>query len=165
MRISLGVALVLPLFAGAGCTKLPPASQSSANSAGQTKGSSGVRKPEADPSAKEREKFVGTWQAVDGEFQGVRMNSASLQGMVWKFSADKVSFSMLGKAMEATYTLQPSANPKIFDFKGPETAIQGIYELKGDTLRVCCSATERPTAFATAGTTQDTLLFTFQRSK
>jgi uncharacterized protein (TIGR03067 family) len=71
---------------------------------------------------------------------------------------------MLGKAMEATYTLQPTANPKTFDFKGPETAIQGIYELNGDTLKVCYAATERPKTFATGGTSQDTILTVFKRN-
>ncbi len=169
MRIAAFTVPILLLLAGAGCTKLKSSFQSipqaTASSPSQAKASAGSVKPPTDPTAKEREKFVGTWQAVDGEFQGVRMTPASLKEIVWTFSADKVSFSMLGRAMEASYSLQPNANPKTFDFKGPETAIQGIYEWKGDTLRVCCAATERPSAFGTGGTSQDTLMFVFQKSK
>ena len=91
------------------------------------------------------------------------MDPAGLKEMKWTFTKDKVSFTMLGKAMEATYSLQPTANPKTFDFKGPETALQGIYDLQGDNLKVCFAATERPAAFATGGTSQDTLLILFHR--
>ncbi len=150
-----------------GCSKLHPQASATGGQTGQTSGAkpTGQAKAPVDPTAQEKAKFIGTWTAVDGEFQGQRSNPATLKDMKWVFTADKVSYSLFGKPMEATYSVQPNANPKTFDFKGPETAIQGIYELKGDNLRVCYAATERPTAFSTAGTSQDTLLFVFHRAK
>ena len=168
MRAVVTASLTLILALASGCSKFGPSSGGSGATQpanGQAKSKSpGANSPE-DPNAQEKAKFVGTWTATDGEFQGVRMNAASLKGMDWTFATDKVSFTMLGQAMKATYSVQPTSNPKSFDFKGPETAIQGIYELKGDTLKVCFASTERPATFATGGTTQDTIMMIFRRAK
>ena len=172
MRIVILAVTALFLTSAAGCSKLKSSStapgtaansQPATGTGGQTTSSGSEPRASNDPSAQERSKFIGTWVATDSEFQGVRMNPAGLKEMKWTFTRDKVSFTMLGKAMEATYSLQPTVNPKTFDFKGPETAIQGIYELQGDNLKVCCAATERPAAFSTGGTSQDTLLILFHR--
>jgi uncharacterized protein (TIGR03067 family) len=117
-----------------------------------------------DPSAKEHARLLGTWNVVDGETQGVRMDPAAVKDNKWTFTADKVTYTEFGKNVEATYRFNPGTTPPSYDFKGPSTAIQGIYELKGDILKVCFAATNRPTAFATAGTSQDTLLFILKRA-
>lgn len=142
-----------------GCAKVT----SSPSSTGQAPGKRAA--VPADSTAPERAKLVGTWTATDGEFQGGRMAPEALKDLKWTFTSDKVSFSMLGQSMQATYTLQPTSSPKTFDFKGPETAIQGIYELNGDTLKVCYAATERPKSFATGGTSQDTIMTVFKKAK
>lgn len=163
MRSYIQPLLILSLAFTPGCVRVNSSttttSQSQSGKVGGTAKSDGVK----DPTAQERAKLVGTWTATDGEFQGNR--TAALKDMKWTFTNDKVSFSMLGKAMEATYTLQPTSTPKSFDFKGAETSIQGIYELNGDTLKVCCAATERPKSFATGGTSQDTIMTVFKRAK
>jgi uncharacterized protein (TIGR03067 family) len=157
--------LILTFVFAIGCTRV----NSTASQTGQPTGgkaSSPARTDSAkDASASERAKLLGSWAATDGEFQGIRMEPGLLKDMKWTFTNDKVSFSMLGKAIEATYTLTPTANPKAFDFKGPDTAIQGIYELNGDTLKMCYAATDRPKSFATGGTSQDTIMTVFKRSK
>ena len=170
MRTTTLAVTLLFIPAAVGCSKLKSSSSapgvatnSQTGAGGQSKAAASGQVVPSDPSFLERTKLIGTWVATDGEFQGVRMDPAGLKDMRWAFTKDNVSFTMLGKKMEANYTLQPNANPKTFDFKGPETAIQGIYELKGDNLKVCCAATERPTAFATGGTSQDTLLIMFHR--
>jgi uncharacterized protein (TIGR03067 family) len=160
MRTCIQTALILTL-AAFGCTKPSAAPTQAAQSSG---GKAPAQAPK-DPTAPERAKLVGTWAPTDGEFQGIRMEPAALKEMKWTFTNDKVSFSMLGRAVEATYTLQPNATPKTFDFKGPDTAIQGIYELNGDTLKVCYAATERPKSFATGGTAQDTIMTVFKKAK
>lgn len=165
MRSYIQPLLILSLAFAPGCARVNSSttktSQSQSGKTGGTAKSDGAK----DPAAQERAKLVGTWTATDGEFQGNRADPAVLKEMKWTFTNDKVSFSMFGKAMEATYTLQPSATPKTFDFNGPETAIQGIYELNGDTLKVCYAATERPRSFATGGTSQDTIMTVFKRAK
>jgi uncharacterized protein (TIGR03067 family) len=169
MRTFISACLMIASIAGcskSGSSATTPGTQAGAVSGGQTKNKPApATTPVADPTAKERAKLIGTWIAKDGEFQGVRMTPAGLKDMKWVFTADKVTYSVFGKKLEATYSLQPSANPKTFDFKGPETAIQGIYEVKGDELKVCYAATERPSAFATGGTSQDTLMIVFQKAK
>jgi uncharacterized protein (TIGR03067 family) len=50
------------------------------------------------------------------------------------------------------FKLDPSRSPKAYDLTTPEgLVIRGIYELDGDTLKVCLSAPgdERPTAMKT----------------
>ncbi len=165
MRYLTQVSLIFILAAG--CSKLGSSQSSTAAPTTQQKAGQGnatAPKPPNDPAAQEKAKFVGTWIATDGEFQGVRMNPAAVKDTKWTFTADKVSYPVFGRVMKATYTIHPGTNPKSFDFKGPETAIQGIYEFKGDELRVCYAATERPMSFATGGTSQDTLMYVFRRA-
>src|SRR5436305_827832 len=100
MRSFLQASLICVLATG--CVR----GNSSPSSTGQTSGNKVVPpgRPDAakDSTAQERAKLVGIWTATGGEFQGIRMDAAALKDMKWAFTNDNVSFSMLGKAMEAT---------------------------------------------------------------
>ena len=73
---------------------------------------------------------------------------------------DKYEVSVGGKPDKGTYTLDSTCKPKGMSITGTEGPNQGktfpaIYELKGDTLRICydLSGAKRPTEFkSTAGT-------------
>jgi uncharacterized protein (TIGR03067 family) len=114
---------------------------------------------------KDADLLLGTWTAVDGEYQGAAMNKDEVRKLEWIFTADGVSYTMLEqKKAQGKYKLDPSASPKTFEFKG-DSPLVGIYELKGDTLKVCFAAGERPKGFNTAGTSQDTLMLVFKKKK
>jgi uncharacterized protein (TIGR03067 family) len=122
-------------------------------------------KKSSDEASKDADAVIGTWTAVDGEYQGNPMDKVEVRKIEWIFTADSVKYTMLEqKKAEGKYKLNPSTSPKTFEFKG-EQPIVGIYELKGDTLKVCFAAGERPKGFNTAGTTQDTLMLVLRKKK
>jgi uncharacterized protein (TIGR03067 family) len=169
MRTLLPVSLVLLLASTAGCSKFGssasgPGARAAQSAGSKARGPAQGKNIQERSSAQEEPGIVGSWIATDGEFQGVRVNPAGLKDMKWTFTADdKVSFTMLGRAMKATYTLDSTGAVKTLDFRGPETDIRGIYELNGDTLKACYASTERPASFATGGTSQDTIMTVFKR--
>jgi uncharacterized protein (TIGR03067 family) len=173
MRIPWLAAVVVVLSSLTGCMEVkstPPAGTKQgtitpAPGPAAQQGKNAAPAAQNDPASKEKAKLIGTWMATDGETQGQRMPPAALKDMQWKFTTDKVVYTLYGsRPFEATYVFHPDGNPGTFEFKGPETAIQGIYELKGDTLKICMASLERPTSFATGGTTQDTIMVVFKRA-
>jgi uncharacterized protein (TIGR03067 family) len=73
-----------------------------------------------------------------------------------------------GTERKGKITIDPTKNPKTLDFepeqkKGNEGTGRAIYELKGDTLKICISppGTERPTEFSD----KDQILVTLKRKK
>ena len=72
---------------------------------------------------------------------------------------------------KGTYTIDPATKPKAITVAGTEGPNQGqtfpaIYELEGDTLRICydLSGTKRPTEFKSIAGTK-LYLVTYQRKK
>jgi uncharacterized protein (TIGR03067 family) len=72
---------------------------------------------------------------------------------------------------QGTYKLMPAEKPKAIDITGEEGPNQGktllaIYELTGDTLRICydLEGKTRPSEFATKAGTQQ-LLISYKRAK
>ena len=68
--------------------------------------------------------------------------------------------------MNGTYVIEPAKSPKTIDItmkEGDKGTAHGIYELKGDTLKICVARpnTERPTEFTEKGT----VFITFKRKK
>jgi len=97
----------------------------------------------------------GTWTIVSMEIDGQRIGDpASAQVIVKR---DRFTTSSMGAVYEGRLELDAAASPKQFNLvftKGPEKGNinRGIYELSGDTWRICLNTTggDRPTAFATA---------------
>lgn len=132
-----------------------------------------VDAPKKDPVAVEKERLKGNWRIVSIETEGFQAPKpkeeekrlATFTGKKWK----------TGQDWGFSYQLDPSTNPKGMDLKLEDDAkltIQGIYELKGDELKVCVCLAEwitsgkqqRPTVFSTkAGS--NTMLFVLRRQK
>lgn len=115
------------------------------------------------PANPDHPKLQGEWMAMSGEFQGQKMDGGIIQDIRWNFTEDKVKVKQMGQTFEATYKFNSEPRPKTFELKGDGVDIKGIYELMDDRMRVCFASTERPKEFKTAGTSQDTLYFTFMR--
>jgi uncharacterized protein (TIGR03067 family) len=82
------------------------------------------------------------------------MESEEAKGDVVTFDKEKVTVKTKQREQLGTYKLNPSKNPKAIDFMPGEGPMKdkphpGIYELTGDTLRICYVHPEkqRPTAF------------------
>jgi uncharacterized protein (TIGR03067 family) len=101
--------------------------------------------------------FDGTWLPSSAELGGKQLPEQFCKSMKLVIKDDKYTVTVEKEATdEGTVKLMPSATPKAMDItgtKGPNKGktILAIYELKGDTLRVCydLSGKKRPTEFKT----------------
>jgi uncharacterized protein (TIGR03067 family) len=110
------------------------------------------------PEVKERKNLEGTWQGfvVDGAGEQADRGPVQLTEVVItaeKITAKDAKGVSLG---EGTYKLDVSQNPAAIDSVGTtgqarNKTYQGIFELKGDTLKWCVAnpGKPRPSAFVT----------------
>ena len=104
-----------------------------------------------DPSAikDELRKFEGTWSFESMEAEGQKVPVDGLKGFKMTIKNDR--FTMIGPdaAYKGVYDVNPTARPKTIDVtftEGPEagTTMHGIYELDGDTYKVCMAPAGKP---------------------
>jgi RNA polymerase sigma factor (sigma-70 family) len=105
----------------------------------------------------DKEKLQGTWHAVSGEAEGKDVSEEFVKKLSIVFAGDKITLAGLvrgenEKGVEGTFKLDPTAKPKAIDINitNKEDAV-GIYELEGDTLKLCiveAANNERPSEFA-----------------
>jgi uncharacterized protein (TIGR03067 family) len=105
-----------------------------------------------DAMKKALKELEGTWvveSAVDSK-EGI----GSEFGLEYVFAGDKMTRQNPadGETLEFAYKIDPSVSPKAFDWIWPKGKFvcKSIYEIKGDTLRICMSKArpdERPTEF------------------
>jgi uncharacterized protein (TIGR03067 family) len=127
-----------------------------------------------DAKKKELEKMQGTWQVVGVEANGEkapkeRVEKANLRLTI---KGNKYVYKAGDKDVgEGSFEIDVAKNPKTIDVSGTtkdgkvEKTI-GIYELKGDTMRVCFvpAGEERPKEFATKADSKAAIL-EYKRTK
>jgi uncharacterized protein (TIGR03067 family) len=132
----------------------------------------------ADDKADKAEAVKKEWKRLNGTWEGVR---AVIDGKEQPAPKEKVTFTLKdgkytvregGKVVaEATFKVDPTTSPKSLDltpatgaYKGK--TILGIYEVKGDTHRLCFAppGKPRPKAFESKKGSGDAL-HTFKRVK
>jgi len=113
----------------------------------------------------------GTWVPVQGEVGGKSMPEAVVKAIALKLSGEGYVVTVTGapEPDEGTWKLDTAATPKgmtITGLKGPNAGktFPAIYELTGDTLRICydLSGVKRPEGFRTSPGTQ-LFLVTYRR--
>jgi uncharacterized protein (TIGR03067 family) len=121
-----------------------------------------VRADDKADAAAEVKKLQGTWLPHSQTFAGKPFDDVDPSEIV--FAGDTLT---MGKAGEkARFTVDPSGKPKTMDIKpekdpGPGVVVgAAIYELDGDTLRICFGS-PRPKEL----TDKDQPLYTFKRKK
>jgi uncharacterized protein (TIGR03067 family) len=123
--------------------------------------------PAVDPPKSDADRFQGTWVVSRVEING------KVQPKVFtirvEFDGDKLFAKVGDRQPEArgTFKLDQGRMPKVYDLTTVEgQKVRGIYELDGDTLKVCLSAPgdERPTAMKTAPH-DDRTLIVYKREK
>ena len=99
------------------------------------------------------------------------MTDAVLKSISLKLDNGKYEVSVGGEPDKGTYTLDATTKPKrmaITGTAGPNSGktFPAIYELKGDTLRICydLSGAKRPTEFKSIAGTR-LFLVTYNRNK
>jgi uncharacterized protein (TIGR03067 family) len=104
---------------------------------------------------KELRKFQGAWTFESSEAGGKELPAGELNGLVLTFEGDKHTVKKGDEVIQAgTQKLDPSKSPKAIDVTITEgvnkgAVMLGIYEINGDTLKVCFDAAgkKRPTQF------------------
>jgi uncharacterized protein (TIGR03067 family) len=129
-----------------------------------------------DDGKRDSDNLQGTWQATAGVANGRPVPGEQVQRVKVVFSGDKMSlFPPDGdgkQTLEHTFRVDPSQKPKAIDVTrleggGKGKTAQGIYELDGDTLKLCLTSRlekERPTEFA-APKESGLVLMTLKRVK
>jgi uncharacterized protein (TIGR03067 family) len=126
--------------------------------------------PEEKESAREElRRLQGTWVPLKAELGGVPVKALEGAKLTIKDNTYRVT---AGKETdEGVLELMPGKSPKAMDVKGTKGPNMGktfpaIYEVKGDTLRVCydLDGKERPKAFRTEKG-KKYFLVTYERSK
>src|ERR1700736_3407447 len=106
-------------------------------------------------------KLEGTWRLVGLEVGGKSVNPETWGRNVQRvFSGTKSTFISGLRVAEGQITINPAKTPKWIDETiGPDKQFQGIYELKGDTLRLFMEPQggQRPTDFKTKEGTQQAI--------
>jgi uncharacterized protein (TIGR03067 family) len=115
-----------------------------------------------DAAKKDQEKLQGDWVLASGERDGEQLPDDLIKSVKRTVTGDKSMVTRDGQAVATgTFTLDPSKKPKAIDFKleGTDQPIHGIYDLDGDTFKLCYAAPgeERPKEFATKAGTGHTL--------
>jgi len=113
----------------------------------------------------------GNWKPATAELAGQPMTDAVLKSISLKLDNGKYEVLAGGKPDRGTYTLDSATKPKSMTITGTDGPNSGktfpaIYELAGDTLRICydLSGGKRPTEFKSIAGTQ-LYLVTYNRQK
>jgi RNA polymerase sigma factor (sigma-70 family) len=117
--------------------------------------------------------ILGEWRVVRGDAQGKHLPDEIVAGQVWAFDRLGITVTLPGgESRRDGYALDLTASPKAIDLKFDRWpvggAVPGIYELKGDTLRVRYSKSSRgrPVAFESSGLEErGTVLLELERVK
>ena len=126
----------------------------------------------AAPADADRAALRGTWVLSAATLEG-RDHTDDFRGMKLILDGDRYTLDFDKNTDKGTFTLDPAKTPKRIDVRSAEgpfkgKTLPGIYELKGDTLRLCLDgdgkADKRPAAFEAPGTTRNMLL-TYRREK
>jgi uncharacterized protein (TIGR03067 family) len=112
---------------------------------------------QADDAKGEQEKLKGTWTLVAAERGGQKAEEDRIKDIKLTVAGDKITLKTPNGDNVSTFKLDPAKKPKAIDIiptDGPNKGKPrpGIYELDGDTLKLCYNAEpdqDRPTEFAT----------------
>jgi RNA polymerase sigma-70 factor (ECF subfamily) len=154
--VVVGVAADRPAVGGAGPTQ----------PAGPVFAAAADDKPKAD-----NDKLDGSWVAESREHGGKKMSEELVRKCKVVISGDKITLVGLTNGskedgIEGTFKLDPAGKPKAIDIRFPDWVdVVGIYELDGDSLKLCIvesAGNNRPTEFKGTG---KRFLMVLKRSK
>ena len=122
--------------------------------------------------ADDLKEMQGVWNPVSAELGSQRLSADQLKSMRLKIQDGNYEVVVGDKADRGTLKIADDAKPPSLDIVGTEGPNKGktilaIYDLKGDTLRICYALskeTKRPTEFKTGGI-DSVFLVTYKRVK
>ena len=119
----------------------------------------------AEDKSKDAEKIQGNWTFVSREMGGKKTPEAELKALKVTIKDDAIMIDDGEKKEKHAYKLDPSKKPKAIDLantgiENKETTL-AIYELDGDTLKICWSEKDpdhRTTKFASGEDSGNTMM-------
>jgi uncharacterized protein (TIGR03067 family) len=119
----------------------------------------------------DKSKLQGVWNATGLTDKGRAEDPAKVRTLKLVVKGDKYiyEFESGTKKFEATFTLNPKANPKTIDVQFMEGPLKGrimkaIYTLEGNDFKICGASEKRPTEFTSTAENQ-WIMFNFKRAK
>jgi uncharacterized protein (TIGR03067 family) len=111
----------------------------------------------ADPAKKDLDKLQGTWVMAALDINGKTTPTDQFEGTTLTIKGDKYIVKVKDKTFEMHMQIDPGKTPKTIDMSykdGPKQGQvhKGIYELEGDTFKICRGLNpeqERPIDFTT----------------
>lgn len=109
----------------------------------------------------------GTWQVTYSEDGGRIAPQEMLKEIRFVIDERNLTTEIGGRKSVSTYKLDPSTNPKSIDLTENGRTKQAIYDLVGDTLRICIaeSGEQRPTAFDSQPNSANDIILILKRVK
>ncbi len=102
--------------------------------------------PKADAVKAELKRFEGTWKFVSMEINGKAVPAANLEDSKLIFEGDRFR-STSEEQNKGTFAVDPTVTPKTIDIavgEGGKIKILGIYQLEGDTYKICSALPGKP---------------------
>ncbi len=105
--------------------------------------------PNQNAAANDHTLIAGDWQVVYSEDSGRIAPQELLKDLHMVITSDTMTMELGGHQSIFTFELDPRTTPKSIDMTENGRRKQGIYDLQGDTLRICFDeqSDNRPTAF------------------
>jgi uncharacterized protein (TIGR03067 family) len=102
----------------------------------------------------ELKRFEATWRFVSIEIEGRMVSDEAFKADSLVLKGKKYTMTVQGKTTSGAFKIDPTVTPKTIDITitdGPDKdrTAKGIYELRGDTQKICMAAPgkARPTEF------------------
>jgi uncharacterized protein (TIGR03067 family) len=119
----------------------------------------------------DKDELQGVWVATSMEINGEPAPAREVEHTRFTFKGQKLLVRHskdAGKEEEGTFTADPKKSPKHLDITLKNKTLHGIYDVKGDELKVCYETGDkrenRPTRFAT-NKQEELVLIVFKRQK
>jgi uncharacterized protein (TIGR03067 family) len=121
--------------------------------------------PKEDATRADLDKMQGDWQCVSYTVDGMRLPEDDAQALFRTVKGDRYTISRFEKTIgTGTIKLDASKDPRQIDARSPlpggkTRLLRGIYEVRGDTLKLCFGAAdkERPKGFTSTPGSGNTL--------
>jgi len=104
----------------------------------------------------ELKRFEATWRFVSIEVDGKRVPEEAFKEDTLMLKGKQFTQTVQGRPTNGAFKIDPTVTPKTIDIaftdgEGKTNTLKGIYELKGDTQKICIAAPgkPRPTEFVT----------------
>jgi uncharacterized protein (TIGR03067 family) len=128
--------------------------------------------PQPDEAKKELARLQGTWEMAGLEVNGEEVPPKKLAGTTLVIRGDKYTVKVKSTTHATTFKLDPTKNPKAIDMYFPDgpnlpKLSKGVYDLEGDTFRLCRHQTPGEDRPRQIGSWPNTNLFvvTWKRKK